>query len=80
MSGGVVIETMSGGNLYGSCWREMPQNIEEVFTAMVYRYFPSHWLSAANPALKPNLQTYRCIYYQLGDHFGEDPFTSTTGF
>jgi len=60
---GYVIETMSGEQSFGNCWREMPQNIEEVFTANGLSLFPLHWLiSAANaPAQSQPLQAYRCV-------------------
>jgi len=64
---GYVIETMSRA-IFAAKLAEMPQNIEEVFTANGLSLFPLHWLiSAANAPAKPTCKHIGAIYYQLGD-------------
>ncbi|MBE9019308.1 hypothetical protein C7Y66_07105 [Chroococcidiopsis sp. CCALA 051] len=77
---GYVVETMSQKAVYAAklLAGEMPQNIEEVFTANGLSLFPftlsevkSHCScpDKANPC-----KHVAAVYYQLGDRFSEDPF------
>jgi len=73
---GYVIETMSQRAIFAAkLLAEMPQNIEEVFTANGLSLFPllADIRSKCSCPDKANLQAYR-RYYQLGDRFSEDPF------
>ncbi|URD52677.1 SWIM zinc finger family protein [Chroococcidiopsis sp. CCNUC1] len=77
---GYVVETMSQKAVYAAklLAGEMPQNIEEIFTANGLSLFPftlsevkSHCScpDKANPC-----KHVAAVYYQLGDRFSEDPF------
>lgn len=77
---GYVIETMSGRAIFAAklLAGEMPQNIEEVFTANGLSLFPftlSELRSKCSCPDKANpCKHIGAIYYQLGDRFSEDPF------
>jgi uncharacterized Zn finger protein len=77
---GHVIETMSGRAIFAAklLAGEMPQNIEEVFTANGLSLFPftlSEVRSRCSCPDKANpCKHIGAIYYQLGDRFSEDPF------
>jgi uncharacterized Zn finger protein len=77
---GYVIETMSQKAIFAASLLagEMPQNIEDVFTANGLSLFP-FTLSDVNSKCSCPDQANPCkhvgaIYYQLGDRFQEDPF------
>ncbi len=77
---GYVIETMSQRAIFAAklLAGEMPQNIEEVFTANGLSLFPftlSDIRSKCSCPDKANpCKHIGAIYYQLGDRFSEDPF------
>jgi uncharacterized Zn finger protein len=77
---GYVIETMSQRAIFAAklLAGEMPQNIEEVFTANGLSLFPftlSDIHSKCSCPDKANpCKHIGAIYYQLGDRFSEDPF------
>jgi len=77
---GYVIETMSQRAIFEAklLAGEMPQNIEEVFTANGLSLFPftlSDIHSKCSCPDKANpCKHIGAIYYQLGDRFSEDPF------
>lgn len=77
---GYVIETMSQKAIFAAklLAAEMPQNIEEVFTANGLSLFPftlSDIRSKCSCPDKANpCKHIGAIYYQLGDRFSEDPF------
>jgi len=77
---GYVIETMSKRAIFAAklLAGEMPQNIEEVFTANGLSIFPftlSDIHSKCSCPDKANpCKHVGAIYYQLGDRFSEDPF------
>ncbi|MBE9006616.1 SWIM zinc finger family protein [Fortiea sp. LEGE XX443] len=77
---GYVIETMSKRALFAAklLAGEMPQNIEEVFTANGLSLFPFtlgdvHSKCSCPDKVNP-CKHVGAIYYQLGDRFSEDPF------
>ncbi len=75
-----IIETMSQKALYSAqlLAGEMPDNIEEVFTANGLSLFPftlSDVRSRCSCPDKANpCKHIAAVYYQLGDRFSEDPF------
>lgn len=77
---GYVIETMSQRAIFAAklLAGEMPQNIEEAFTANGLSLFPftlSDIRSKCSCPDKANpCKHVGAIYYQLGDRFSEDPF------
>ncbi len=77
---GYVIETMSQRAIFAAklLAGEMPQNIEQVFTANGLSLFPftlSDIHSKCSCPDKANpCKHIGAIYYQLGDRFSEDPF------
>ena len=77
---GYVIETMSQRAIFAAklLAGEMPQNIEEVFTANGLSLFPftlSDIRSKCSCPDKANpCKHIGAIYYQLGDRFSEEPF------
>ena len=77
---GYVIETMSQKAIFAAklLAAEMPQNIEEVFTANGLSLFPftlSDIRSKCSCPDKANpCKHIGAVYYQLGDRFSEDPF------
>ncbi|OUL31265.1 SWIM zinc finger family protein [Nostoc sp. 106C] len=77
---GYVIETMSKKAIFAAklLAGEMPQNIEEVFTANGLSLFPftlSDIRSKCSCPDKANpCKHVGAVYYQLGDRFSEDPF------
>ncbi|NHC34786.1 SWIM zinc finger family protein [Scytonema millei] len=77
---GYVVETMSQKAVYAAklLAGEMPQNIEEVFTANGLSLFPftlSEVKSRCSCPDKANpCKHVAAVYYQLGDRFSEDPF------
>lgn len=77
---GYIIETMSQRVIFEAklLAGEMPQNIEEVFTANGLSLFPFTLSDIHSKCSCPD-QANPCkhvgaIYYQLGDRFSEDPF------
>ncbi|MBD2491026.1 SWIM zinc finger family protein [Aulosira sp. FACHB-615] len=77
---GYVIETMSKKALFAAklLAGEMPQNIEEVFTANGLSLFPFTLGDVHSKCSCPDkanpCKHVGAIYYQLGDRFSEDPF------
>ncbi|MBD2459263.1 SWIM zinc finger family protein [Nostoc sp. FACHB-87] len=77
---GYVIETMSKKALFAAklLAGEMPQNIEEVFTANGLSLFPFTLSDVHSKCSCPDkanpCKHVGAIYYQLGDRFSEDPF------
>ncbi|MBD2439906.1 SWIM zinc finger family protein [Nostoc sp. FACHB-110] len=77
---GYVIETMSKRSLFAAklLAGEMPQNIEEVFTANGLSLFPFTLSDVHSKCSCPDkanpCKHIGAIYYQLGDRFSEDPF------
>jgi uncharacterized Zn finger protein len=77
---GYVIETMSKRALFAAklLAGEMPQNIEEVFTANGISLFPFTLSDVHSKCSCPDkanpCKHVGAIYYQLGDRFSEDPF------
>jgi uncharacterized Zn finger protein len=77
---GYVVETMSHKAIFAAklLAGEMPQNIEEVFTANGLSLFPFTLSDVHSKCSCPD-QANPCkhigaVYYQLGDRFSEDPF------
>ena len=77
---GYVIETMSQRAIFAAklLAGEMPQNIEEVFTANGLSIFPFSLSDIRSKCSCPDkanpCKHIGAIYYQLGDRFSEDPF------
>ena len=77
---GYVIETMSQRAIFAAklLAGEMPQNIEEVFTANGLSLFPFTLSDIRSKCSCPDKENpckhIGAIYYQLGDRFSEDPF------
>jgi uncharacterized Zn finger protein len=77
---GYIIETMSQKAIYAAklLAGEMPQNIEEVFTANGLSLFPFTLAEVKSQCSCPDkanpCKHVAAIYYQLGDRFSEDPF------
>jgi uncharacterized Zn finger protein len=77
---GYVIETMSKRVLFAAklLAGEMPQNIEEVFTANGLSLFPFTLSDVRSKCSCPDkanpCKHVGAVYYQLGDRFSEDPF------
>jgi uncharacterized Zn finger protein len=77
---GYLVETMSQKAIFAAklLAGEMPQNIEEVFTASGISLFPftlSDVHSRCSCPDKANpCKHIAAVYYQLGDRFSEDPF------
>lgn len=77
---GYVIETMSQRAIFAAklLAGEMPQNIEEVFTANGLSLFPFTLADIRSKCSCPDkanpCKHIGAIYYQLGDRFSEDPF------
>lgn len=75
-----IIETMSQKAIYAAklLAGEMPQNIEEVFTANGLSLFPFTLGEVKSKCSCPDkanpCKHVAAIYYQLGDRFSEDPF------
>ncbi|MBO3462920.1 SWIM zinc finger family protein [Aetokthonos hydrillicola Thurmond2011] len=77
---GYVIETMSDRAIFAAklLAGEMPQNIEDVFTANGLSLFPFTLSDVHSKCSCPDkanpCKHVGAIYYQLGDRFSEDPF------
>ena len=77
---GYVIETMSQRAIFAAklLAGEMPQNIEEVFTANGLSIFPFTLGDVHSKCSCPDkanpCKHIGALYYQLGDRFSEDPF------
>ncbi|MEH1912569.1 MAG: SWIM zinc finger family protein [Nostoc sp.] len=77
---GYVIETMSQRAIFAAklLAGEMPQNIEEVFTANGLSIFPFTLADIQSKCSCPDkanpCKHIGAVYYQLGDRFSEDPF------
>ncbi|MEM7553163.1 MAG: SWIM zinc finger family protein [Cyanobacteria bacterium P01_A01_bin.84] len=77
---GFIIETMSGRAIIPAklLAGEMPQNIEEVFTASGLSLFPFTLSDVRGRCTCPDkanpCKHIAAIYYELGDRFSEDPF------
>lgn len=77
---GYVIETMSQRAIFAAklLAGEMPQNIEEVFTANGLSIFPFTLGDVQSKCSCPDkvnpCKHIGALYYQLGDRFSEDPF------
>ncbi|WGV25718.1 SWIM zinc finger family protein [Halotia branconii] len=77
---GYVIETMSQKAIFAAklLAGEMPQNIEEVFTANGLSLFPFTLSDVHGKCSCPDkanpCKHIGAVYYQLGDRFSEDPF------
>ncbi|WP_375479831.1 SWIM zinc finger family protein [uncultured Nostoc sp.] len=77
---GYVIESMSQRAIFAAklLAGEMPQNIEEVFTANGLSIFPFTLADVQSKCSCPDkanpCKHIGAIYYQLGDRFSEDPF------
>ncbi|MEH2248646.1 SWIM zinc finger family protein [Nostoc sp.] len=77
---GYVIETMSQRAIFAAklLAGEMPQNIEEVFTANGLSIFPFTLADVQSKCSCPDkanpCKHIGAVYYQLGDRFSEDPF------
>ncbi|MEI1377315.1 SWIM zinc finger family protein [Nostoc sp. UHCC 0926] len=77
---GYVIETMSQRAIFAAklLAGEMPQNIEEVFTANGLSIFPFTLADVQSKCSCPDkanpCKHIGALYYQLGDRFSEDPF------
>ncbi|MBD2167760.1 SWIM zinc finger family protein [Calothrix membranacea FACHB-236] len=75
-----VIETMSKKAIFAAklLAGEMPQNIEEVFTANGLSLFPFTLSDVRSKCSCPDkanpCKHVGAVYYQLGDRFSEDPF------
>ncbi len=75
-----VIETMSKKAIFAAklLAGEMPQNIEDVFTASGLSLFPFTLSDVRSKCSCPDkanpCKHVGAIYYQLGDRFSEDPF------
>jgi len=77
---GYVVETMAQAAIYSAqlLAGEMPENIEQVFTANGLSLFPftlsDIHSKCSCPDPKNPCKHIGAIYYQLGDRFSEDPF------
>jgi uncharacterized Zn finger protein len=77
---GYVIETMSKKAIFAGklLAGEMPQNIEDVFTANGLSLFPFTLSDVQSKCSCPDkvnpCKHVGAVYYQLGDRFSEDPF------
>ncbi|MEH2433664.1 MAG: SWIM zinc finger family protein [Nostoc sp.] len=77
---GYVIESMSQKAIFAAklLAGEMPQNIEEVFTANGLSIFPFTLADVQSKCSCPDkanpCKHIGALYYQLGDRFSEDPF------
>ncbi|MEQ8961219.1 MAG: SWIM zinc finger family protein, partial [Coleofasciculus sp. C2-GNP5-27] len=77
---GYVVETMAQEAIYSAqlLAGEMPENIEQVFTANGLSLFPftlgDIHSKCSCPDPKNPCKHIGAIYYQLGDRFSEDPF------
>ena len=77
---GYVVETMAQECIYSAqlLAGEMPENIEQVFTANGLSLFPFTLSDIHSKCSCPDPQNpckhIGAIYYQLGDRFSEDPF------
>lgn len=77
---GYVIETMAERAVFAAklLAGEMPQNIEEVFTANGLSLFPFTLADIRSKCSCPDkanpCKHVGAVYYQLGDRFSEDPF------
>ncbi|MEQ9359965.1 MAG: hypothetical protein RIG63_03060 [Coleofasciculus chthonoplastes F3-SA18-01] len=77
---GYVVETMAQEAIYSAqlLAGEMPENIEQVFTANGLSLFPFTLSDIHSKCSCPDPQNpckhIGAIYYQLGDRFSEDPF------
>jgi uncharacterized Zn finger protein len=77
---GYVIETMSERAIFAAklLAGEMPQNIEDVFTANGLSLFPFTLSDVHSKCSCPDkanpCKHIAAVYYQLGDRFSEDPF------
>ncbi|KJH71977.1 SWIM zinc finger family protein [Aliterella atlantica] len=77
---GYVIETMAQRAVFAAklLAGEMPQNIEEVFTANGLSLFPFTLADIRSKCSCPDkanpCKHVGAVYYQLGDRFSEDPF------
>ncbi|WP_017315190.1 SWIM zinc finger family protein [Mastigocladopsis repens] len=77
---GYVIETMSQKSIFAAklLAGEMPQNMEDVFTANGLSLFPFTLSDVHSKCSCPDkanpCKHVAAIYYQLGDRFSEDPF------
>lgn len=77
---GYIIETMSQKAIFAAklLAGEMPQNIEEVFTANGLSLFPFTLADVHSQCSCPDranpCKHIAAVYYQLGDRFSEDPF------
>ncbi|MFN6526520.1 SWIM zinc finger family protein [Nostoc sp. ChiSLP03a] len=77
---GYVIESMSQKAIFAAklLAGEMPQNIEEVFTANGLSIFPFTLADVHSKCSCPDkanpCKHIGAVYYQLGDRFSEDPF------
>lgn len=77
---GYVVETMAQESIYSAqlLAGEMPENIEQVFTANGLSLFPFTLSDIHSKCSCPDPQNpckhIGAIYYQLGDRFSEDPF------
>jgi uncharacterized Zn finger protein len=77
---GYIIETMSQKAIYAAklLAGEMPQNIEQVFTANGLPLFPFTLGEVKSKCSCPDkanpCKHVAAVYYQLGDRFSEDPF------
>ena len=75
-----VVETMAQEAIYSAqlLAGEMPQNIEQVFTANGLSLFPFTLPDIHSRCSCPDPQNpckhIGAVYYQLGDRFSEDPF------
>lgn len=77
---GFVVETMASKAIFTAklLAGEMPQNIEEVFTASGLSLFPFTLSDVHSKCSCPDkanpCKHIGAVYYQLGDRFSEDPF------
>ncbi|MDJ0797168.1 MAG: SWIM zinc finger family protein [Calothrix sp. MO_167.B12] len=77
---GFVVETMASKAIFAAklLAGEMPQNIEEVFTASGLSLFPFTLSDVHSKCSCPDkanpCKHIGAVYYQLGDRFSEDPF------
>ncbi|NJM73188.1 MAG: hypothetical protein HC862_25365 [Scytonema sp. RU_4_4] len=77
---GYVIETMSQKSMFAAklLAGEMPQNMEDVFTANGLSLFPFTLSDVHSKCSCPDkanpCKHVAAVYYQLGDRFSEDPF------
>ncbi|NMG21402.1 SWIM zinc finger family protein [Brasilonema bromeliae] len=77
---GYVVETMSQKSMFAAklLAGEMPQNMEDVFTANGLSLFPFTLSDVHSKCSCPDkanpCKHVAAVYYQLGDRFSEDPF------